>query len=111
MSMVFSTLIGTQTMPSPAAPSTQMPTTAEIRGRVATGRDARSRTLAQGLRAGIHALRAALTALRLRRETIAQLRLLSDRELADIGLDRGAIPAAAAQAVPANDRDGRRDAA
>jgi uncharacterized protein YjiS (DUF1127 family) len=52
-----------------------------------------------------------LTALRQRRETIAQLRALSDRELADIGLDRGAIPAAAARPLAANDASETRHAA
>jgi uncharacterized protein YjiS (DUF1127 family) len=69
------------------------------------------RGLAQGIAAAVHGLRAVLTALRQRRETIAQLRALSDRELADIGLDRGAIPAAAARPLAANDASETRHAA
>lgn len=62
------------------------------------------------LSALIRGLRGALTAMRQRRETIAELRALSDRELADIGLSRGAI-LAAAQRVPANDPGTHRRAA
>jgi uncharacterized protein YjiS (DUF1127 family) len=74
-----------------------------MRARVAEGRGRSSLALARGLQAGFNALRQALTALRLRRETIMQLRALSDRELKDIGLNRGAILSAAGTA-PANDQ-------
>ena len=87
-------------MTSPTAPLPQMPPVAEMRARVAAGRDRRSLALARAILAGFHTLRQVLTALRLRRETITQLRALSDRELRDIGLNRGAILSAA------NDRDG-----
>lgn len=73
------------------------------RSLVAEARAARSRGLARGLSAAFRGLREILTALRMRRETIAQLRALSDRELSDIGLDRGAIPAAAMRPLAAND--------
>jgi uncharacterized protein YjiS (DUF1127 family) len=58
-----------------------------------------------GLKRLVHGLRATLTAMRLRRETIAQLRELSDRELADIGLNRSGIGEAALP-VAANDKAG-----
>lgn len=75
---------------------TAMPAHAAHRSVVAEARDTRARVIARGLLAALHSLRLGLTALRQRRETIAQLRALSDRELADIGVDRGAILAVAA---------------
>ena len=75
---------------------TAMPAHAARRSVVAEARDARARVIARGLLAAVRSLRLGLTALRQRRETIAQLRALSDRELADIGVDRGAILAVAA---------------
>ena len=74
---------------------------------VAEARNARARGLAHGLLAAVRTLRDILAVFRQRRETIAQLRALSDRELADIGLSRGAIPDVAA----ANDTDHVRRAA
>ena len=59
----------------------------------------------RGLKGLLHSLRAAVTAIRMRHETIAQLRALSDRELADIGLSRGGIAGVAAPQA-ANDQSG-----
>lgn len=80
---------------------------------IAEARQARDRALAERITGFFHGLRAALTAIRTRRETIEQLRALSDRELADIGLTRGSITATAAAATPiaANDQVDTRDAA
>lgn len=76
----------------------------------AEARQARATALAARISGFFQGLRAALTAIRNRRETIAQLRLLNDRELADIGLTRGNITAAA-RLVAANDTTETRDAA
>jgi uncharacterized protein YjiS (DUF1127 family) len=78
---------------------------------VAEARADRPRGFAHAALAVIHGLREILTAVRQRRETIAQLRALSDRELADIGVDRGAIPSVAARPFPANDSSEARRAA
>ncbi|WPB86645.1 DUF1127 domain-containing protein [Sediminicoccus rosea] len=80
---------------------------------IAEARQARDRALAERIRGFFHGLRAVLTALRTRRETIEQLRAMSDRELADIGLTRGNITATAVAATPmaANDQAETRVAA
>lgn len=78
---------------------------------LAEARRHRSLGLARGLLSAFHALRQVLTTLRERRETIAQLRSLSNRELADIGLTRGSIVGAATLAIPANDASEARRAA
>ena len=80
---------------------------------VAEARRARSAALADRIARFFNALRAALTALRTRRETIEQLRAMTDRELADIGLTRGTITATAVAATPiaANDQADARAAA
>lgn len=80
---------------------------------IAEAREARDAALAARIRGFFLALRSAVTALRNRRETIEQLRILSDRELADIGLTRGGITAAAIAAapLPANDHGDDRRAA
>ena len=80
---------------------------------VAEARQARNAAAGARIRGFFLALRSAVTALRNRRETIEQLRLLSDRELTDIGVTRGGIAAAASAAapLPANDQgDDRRTA-
>ena len=80
---------------------------------IAEARQARDHALAERIRGFFHGLRAALTALRTRRETVEQLRAMSDRELADIGLTRGNIVATAIAATPvaANDQTDARAAA
>lgn len=81
---------------------------------LAEARQARDVALAARISGFFHALRAGLTAIRTRRETIEQLRILTDRELADIGLTRGTIRSRAAAATPytaANDQDVSRNAA
>jgi len=80
---------------------------------IAEARQARDAALAARITGFFQTLRAALTAIRTRRETIEQLRALSDRELADIGLTRGSITATAAAATPiaANDQAETRHAA
>lgn len=77
-----------------------------IQAIIAEAREARDRALAARISGFFRGLRAALTAIRTRRETVEQLRALSDRELADIGLVRGNITATAAAATPvaANDQ-------
>lgn len=93
--------------------SGEPPEAQRIRAIVAEARRARDAALAARILAGFRGLRAMLTALRQRRETVAELRALSDRELADIGLTRGGIAGAAAAAtpLPANDaQQGRRAA-
>lgn len=90
-------------MPFSSAP--EVPDAARVRALVAEARRARDAALAARIKGFFHGLRAVMTALRQRRETIEQLRALSDRELNDIGLNRAGIAAAATQAVPlpAND--------
>lgn len=80
---------------------------------VAEARQARDAAFAARITGFIRILREALTAMRTRRETIEQLRGLSDRELADIGMTRGNIQAAAAALTPiaANDPNEDRRAA
>lgn len=80
---------------------------------IAEARQARDAAIAARIRGFFHAVREVLTAIRTRRETIAQLRGLTDRELTDIGLTRSGIPAAAAAAapLPANDMAETRQAA
>lgn len=93
--------------------SGEPPEAQRIRAIVAEARRARDAALAARILAAFRGLRAMMTALRQRRETVAELRALSDRELADIGLSRSGIEGAAAAAVPlpANDAaDGRRAA-
>lgn len=72
---------------------------------IAEARQAREAALAARVLGFFNTLRSGLTALRHRRETIEQLRTLSDRELTDIGLTRAGIAAAAnaATPLPAND--------
>ncbi|MBX9752916.1 MAG: DUF1127 domain-containing protein [Roseococcus sp.] len=84
-----------------------------IQAIIAEAREARDRAIAARITGLFHGLRAALTALRTRRETIEQLRALSDRELADIGLTRSSITASATAATPlaANDQVDTRHAA
>ena len=77
---------------------------------LAEARQARDSALAARISGFFHALRAGVTAIRTRRDTIEQLRVLSDRELADIGLTRGNIQATAKRAA-ANDQVEARDAA
>lgn len=80
---------------------------------LAEARQARDVALAERITGFFNTLRAALTAIRTRRETIEQLRTLSDRELADIGLTRGNIPATATALtqIAANDQTDSRHAA
>lgn len=80
---------------------------------VAEARRARSAALADRIARFFNGLRAALTALRSRRETIEELRALSQRQLTDIGVAPGNIAVAAALATPivANDMAGTRRAA
>lgn len=78
----------------------------EIARLIAEARRARDAALAARISGFFRGLRNALTAMRARRETIEQLQGLSDRELADIGISRSGIVAAAEASVPmpANDR-------
>ncbi|WP_165585564.1 DUF1127 domain-containing protein [Roseococcus sp. SYP-B2431] len=78
----------------------------EIARIIDEARRARDAALAARLSGFFRGLRDALAAMRARRETIEQLSGLTDRELADIGLFRSGIPAAAHASVPrpANDR-------
>jgi uncharacterized protein YjiS (DUF1127 family) len=80
---------------------------------IAEARQARDAAIAARIRGFFHTVREVLTAIRTRRETIAQLRGLSDRELLDIGLTRSGIQSAAAAAapLPANDMAETRQAA
>ncbi len=80
---------------------------------LAEARHARDAALAARITGFFHTLRTALTALRERRDTIEQLRILSDRELADIGLTRASIRATVAAATPlaANDQAATQHAA
>lgn len=80
---------------------------------IAEARQARDRAMADRIAGFFHGLRVVLTTLRTRRETIEQLRAMSDRELADIGLTRGNITTAAIAATPvaANDQADTRAAA
>jgi len=72
---------------------------------IAEARQARDAAFAARITGFVRVLREALTAIRTRRETVDQLRALSDRELADIGMTRGNIHTAAAALTPiaAND--------
>ncbi|UPY38085.1 DUF1127 domain-containing protein [Sediminicoccus sp. KRV36] len=80
---------------------------------LAEARQARDAALAERIKGFFQTLRGALTAIRTRRETIEQLRGLSDRELADIGITRGGIIATATAATPlaANDQAATQNAA
>jgi len=80
---------------------------------IAEARQARDAAFAARITGFVRVLREALTAIRTRRETVDQLRALSDRELADIGMTRSNIQTAAAALTPiaANDPDGGRRAA
>jgi uncharacterized protein YjiS (DUF1127 family) len=77
----------------------------EIARLIAEARRARDAAIAARISGFFRGLRNALTAMRARRETIEQLQGLSDRELADIGISRSGIVAAAKASVPmpAND--------
>lgn len=109
----------TMTRITPAEAVLMMPTlprnaeAERIEAIVAQARAARDDAFAERIRGAARFLRHAVTALRNRRETIEQLRLLTDRELADIGLSRGNILAAAQAAapLPANDHADDRHAA
>ncbi len=95
-------------------PRTQRNAEAErIQAVIAEARQLRDAALAARITGFFQTLRAALTAIRNRRDTIEQLRGLSDRELADIGLTRGSIRSTAAAATPfaANDVAETRQAA
>jgi uncharacterized protein YjiS (DUF1127 family) len=85
----------------------------EIRRIIAEARQARDAAIAARVSGFFRALRSAFVARRARRETIEQLSGLTDRELADIGIVRAGIPAAALASVPrpANDQSEIRRAA
>lgn len=84
---------------------------------VAEARRARDAAIAERVVGFFRGLRAVLTALRNRRETIEELRALSARQLRDIGVAPGNIATVAANATPiaaplaANDMAGTRQAA
>jgi len=80
---------------------------------IAEARQARDAAFAARITGFVRVLREALTAIRTRRETVEQLRALSDRELADIGMTRSNIQSAAASLTPiaANDSAGNHRAA
>lgn len=79
----------------------------EIARLIAEARRARDEALTARVAGFFRGLRNALATMRARHETIEQLRSLSDRELADIGLSRSGIQAAAEASIsipsPAND--------
>ncbi|MCX8133516.1 MAG: DUF1127 domain-containing protein [Roseococcus sp.] len=93
----------------------------QIEAIIAEARRARDAALAERIAAFFRGLCDILATLRRRRETIEELRALSDRQLKDIGVAPGEIEAAAAKATPlpvagsapeaANDTDGTRRAA
>lgn len=85
----------------------------EIARLIAEARRARDDAFVARIVAFFHGLRRALSTMRARRETIDQLNGLTDRELADIGLSRSGIVAAAEASVPhaANDEAELRRAA
>ncbi|WP_207540059.1 DUF1127 domain-containing protein [Sabulicella rubraurantiaca] len=95
----------------PAIP--QSPSARRIEFLLADARRARDEELVRRILGFFRGLGRIIAAVRHRHETVRQLRALSDRELADIGLNRGNIGAAAAQAVPlpANDGASERQAA
>lgn len=95
--------------PRPALPSEA----ADIAAAIADARHEREAAFGARIGAFFRALADGLTALRRREQTIAELRALSDRELADIGVRRGSIPEVAASTLPevANDAAGTRRAA
>lgn len=80
-------------MPQSMSMAPQMHEALRHQSDVAADRRKALHGLTARLAAAFQALRGGLTELRQRRETIAQLRALSDRELADIGISRGTIPA------------------
>lgn len=77
----------------------------EIARLIAEARRARDEAIAARISGFFRGLRNALTTLRARRETIEQLRSLSDRELADIGISRSGIVAAAEASIPSPAND------
>lgn len=85
----------------------------EVARLIAEARHARDAAFAARISGFFNGLRNSLNAMRARRETIEQLRGLSDRELADIGISRSGIAAAALASVPnpANDHADVRRAA
>lgn len=95
----------------PATP--QGPSARRLEFLLAEARRARDEELIRRVAGFFRGIGRVLAAIRHRHETLRQLRALSDRELADIGLNRGNIGAAAAQAVPlpANDSASGRHAA
>lgn len=92
----------------PAPPSEAQ----DIEAIIAEARARRDEALFAGIVRFFRALREGIETLRRRHETIAELRRLSDRELADIGVTRGNIETVAS-ALPeaANDAAGNRRAA
>lgn len=72
---------------------------------ISEARYARDAAIAARFRGFFRGIRTALTSLRTRRETIEQLRSLTDRELADIGLSRSGITAAVSAAAPSAAND------
>jgi uncharacterized protein YjiS (DUF1127 family) len=87
-------------MPRPRSPEAE-----KIEAVIAAARRERDAALASRIAEGFRALRSFVTILRRRQETIESLRALDDRQLSDIGVLRGNIPAAA------NDLAGARRAA
>jgi uncharacterized protein YjiS (DUF1127 family) len=83
----------------------------EINRLVTEACQARDAALAARVSGFFHGLCDAIATMRHRRETIDELRRLSNRDLADIGISRAGIMAAAEAAIPANDRAGSRRAA
>lgn len=85
----------------------------EVARLIAEARRARDAAIAARIAGFFRGLRNAISAMRARRETIEQLSSLTDRELADIGLSRSGITAAAEASIPrpANDEAEIRHAA
>ncbi|WP_424813339.1 DUF1127 domain-containing protein [Roseococcus sp. YIM B11640] len=88
-------------MPFASRPSSKAD---EIAAIIAEARRARDAAFAERLRGFVRSIRNGLAAMMDRRRTIDALNSLSDRELADIGISRSGIPAAAA-AVPSAAND------
>lgn len=77
----------------------------EISRLIHEARRARNDAIAARYSALFRGLRKVLSHWLARRETISKLNSLSDRELADIGLSRGGIPAAAQASLPSPAND------
>ncbi|MCW8086925.1 DUF1127 domain-containing protein [Sabulicella glaciei] len=84
----------------------QSPSARRVEVLLAEARRARDEELMRRVAGFFRGFGRILAAIRHRHETVRQLRALSDRELADIGLNRSNIGAAAAQAVPMPANDG-----